>query len=154
MPGSITSWPYEATLPWTTGGRATTVWDDGPNGSFDSVAYKTMLEENVRKPGKLERNEGDVDAALASASKVISAEYYSPHLAHATMEPPAATARRTGPVVVHPTKRGCVCAFLAPRAEHPNTEAWGRRKDVKVFGCSDDCARCGTAKADRMRTNA
>ena len=40
--------------------------------------------------------------------------------------------------------RGRVCAFLATRAEHPNTQAWGRRKDVKVFGCSDDCAsRCG-----------
>jgi len=71
-------------------------WDDGPNASFDSVAYKAQLEETVRKPGKLERNEGDVDAALASAAKVITAEYYSPHLAHATMEPPAATARMTG----------------------------------------------------------
>src|SRR4029077_15892894 len=63
---------------------------------FDSIAYKTMLEANIRKPGKVERNEGDVDAALGSAAKVITAEYYSPHLAHATMEPPAATARRTG----------------------------------------------------------
>ena len=63
--------------------------------SFDSVAYKAMLEDNVRKPGRLERNEGDVDAALKSAAKVIAAEYYSPHLAHATMEPPAATARIT-----------------------------------------------------------
>jgi isoquinoline 1-oxidoreductase subunit beta len=71
-------------------------WDDGPNASFDSVAYKAMLEEHVRKPGRLERNEGDVDSALKSAAKVITAEYYSPHLAHATMEPPAATARRTG----------------------------------------------------------
>ncbi len=71
------------------------VWDDGPNASFDSVAYKAMLEENVRKPGQVERNEGDVDAALRSAAKVITAEYYSPHLAHATMEPPAATARMT-----------------------------------------------------------
>ena len=69
------------------------VWDDGPNASFDSVSYKALLEANVRKPGKLERNEGDVDAALASAAKVVTAEYYSPHLAHATMEPPAATAR-------------------------------------------------------------
>jgi hypothetical protein len=34
--------------------------------------------------------------------------------------------------------RGRVCAFLATRAEHLNTQAWGRRKDVKVFGCSDD----------------
>jgi isoquinoline 1-oxidoreductase beta subunit len=70
-------------------------WDDGPNGSFDSAAYKAQLEAAVRKPGRLERNEGDVDAALASAAQVVTAEYYSPHLAHATMEPPAATARRT-----------------------------------------------------------
>jgi isoquinoline 1-oxidoreductase beta subunit len=70
-------------------------WDDGPNASFDSAAYKAHLEEAVRKPGKLERSEGNVDAALASAAKVVTAEYYSPHLAHATMEPPAATARMT-----------------------------------------------------------
>jgi isoquinoline 1-oxidoreductase subunit beta len=68
-------------------------WDDGPNANFDSVAYKTHLEEAVRKPGKLERNEGDADAALKSAAKVVTAEYYSPHLAHAPMEPPSATAR-------------------------------------------------------------
>ena len=69
------------------------VWDDGPNKSYDSVAYKAMLEANVRKPGKVERDLGDTDKALASAAKVISAEYYGPHIAHATMEPPAATAR-------------------------------------------------------------
>jgi isoquinoline 1-oxidoreductase subunit beta len=68
-------------------------WDDGPNGSYDSVAYKAMLEENVRKAGKVERDVGDADAALKSAARVITAEYYAPHLAHATMEPPAATAR-------------------------------------------------------------
>ncbi len=71
------------------------VWDDGPNKSYDSVAYKAMLEANVRKPGKVERDLGDTDKALASAAKVISAEYYGPHLANATMEPPAATARMT-----------------------------------------------------------
>jgi isoquinoline 1-oxidoreductase subunit beta len=71
------------------------VWDDGPNKSYDSAAYKTMLEEANRKPGKVERNEGDVDKALASAAKVITREYYVPHLAHAAMEPPAATAQLT-----------------------------------------------------------
>ena len=39
-------------------------WDDGPNASFDSVSYKAMLEDAVRKPGKIERSEGDADAAL------------------------------------------------------------------------------------------
>jgi isoquinoline 1-oxidoreductase subunit beta len=71
------------------------VWDDGPNKAYDSGAYKAMLEEANRKPGKIERNEGDVDKALASAAKVITREYYVPHLAHATMEPPAATAQLT-----------------------------------------------------------
>ena len=68
-------------------------WDDGPNASFNSTAYKAMLEDAARKPGRIERSEGDADAALKSAAKVVSAEYYSPHLAHATMEPPSATAR-------------------------------------------------------------
>ncbi len=72
------------------------VWDDGPNKSYNSDTYKAMLLDHVRKPGKLERNKGDAIKALASAKKVITAEYYAPHLAHATMEPPAATARKTG----------------------------------------------------------
>jgi isoquinoline 1-oxidoreductase beta subunit len=71
-------------------------WDDGPNKVYDSKAYRAQLEEAVKKPGKIERNEGDVDQALASAAKVITAEYYAPHIAHATMEPPAATARMSG----------------------------------------------------------
>jgi isoquinoline 1-oxidoreductase subunit beta len=72
------------------------VWDDGPNASYDSKAYRAMLEEQVREAGKIERNDGDADAALKSAARVITAEYYAPHLAHATMEPPAAVARREG----------------------------------------------------------
>jgi isoquinoline 1-oxidoreductase beta subunit len=68
-------------------------WDDGPNKVYDSKVYRTALEAAVKKPGKVERNVGDVDKALASASKVITAEYYAPHLHHATMEPPAAVAR-------------------------------------------------------------
>ncbi|MBX9591165.1 MAG: molybdopterin-dependent oxidoreductase [Hyphomonadaceae bacterium] len=68
-------------------------WDNGPNGSHDSKAYRAELEAAVKKPGKVERNVGDVDKALASAAKVITAEYYAPHLHHATMEPPAAVAR-------------------------------------------------------------
>ena len=72
------------------------VWDDGPNKDYDSKAYKAKLEEQVRKAGKVERNDGDADAALKSAARVITAEYYAPHIAHATMEPPAAVARREG----------------------------------------------------------
>ncbi|MGY3034489.1 isoquinoline 1-oxidoreductase beta subunit [Bradyrhizobium sp. USDA 4354] len=68
------------------------VWDDGPNGKYDSVAYRKELEEASRKPGLVLRKEGDADAALKSADKVIVGEYYLPHLAHVSMEPPVAVA--------------------------------------------------------------
>ena len=71
-------------------------WDDGPNAGYDSMAYKASLEESARKPGKVVRNDGDFSAAAAGAARRVEAEYYVPHLAHATMEPPAATARITG----------------------------------------------------------
>jgi len=68
-------------------------WNNGPHGTYDSVAYKAELEAAARKQGKVVRNDGDVDTALKSAAKQVEAEYYAPHLAHATMEPPAAAAR-------------------------------------------------------------
>ena len=68
------------------------VWDDGANGKYNSVAYRTELEEAARKPGLVVRKEGDADAALKSADKVIVGEYYLPHLAHVSMEPPVAVA--------------------------------------------------------------
>ena len=68
------------------------VWDDGANGKYESAAYRTELEEAARKPGLIVRKEGDVDAALKGADKVIVGEYYLPHLAHVSMEPPVAVA--------------------------------------------------------------
>jgi isoquinoline 1-oxidoreductase beta subunit len=68
------------------------VWDDGVNGNYESAAYRTQLEEAARKPGLVVRKQGDVDAALKGADKVIVGEYYLPHLAHVSMEPPVAVA--------------------------------------------------------------
>ncbi len=67
-------------------------WDDGANASYDSVAYRAELEAAARQPGLVVREEGDVEAALKSADKVITGEYYLPHFAHASMEPPVAVA--------------------------------------------------------------
>lgn len=68
-------------------------WEDGPNKDYDSDAFKDAMAASARKPGKVERNEGDVDAALSGAARVIEREYYIPHGHHATMEPPAAVCR-------------------------------------------------------------
>jgi isoquinoline 1-oxidoreductase beta subunit len=68
------------------------VWDDGANAKYDSVAYRAELEDATRKPGLVVRKEGDVESALKGADKVITGEYYAPHLAHVSMEPPVAVA--------------------------------------------------------------
>ena len=70
-------------------------WDEGPNGSYDSVAYREELEAAARAPGKLMRDQGNVAEAWAEAPEAerLAAEYYIPHLAHASMEPPVATVR-------------------------------------------------------------
>lgn len=66
-------------------------WTDGPNGSYDSEKYRVELEKAVRKPGKVVRSQGNAARALNTGTRV-SADYYIPHLAHASMEPPAALA--------------------------------------------------------------
>jgi isoquinoline 1-oxidoreductase beta subunit len=68
-------------------------WNDGPHGTYESTAYRTELEQAARKPGKVLRESGDVDGAMAKAARKVEAEYYLPHIAHATMEPPSAAAR-------------------------------------------------------------
>ena len=67
-------------------------WDEGPNAQYDSARYRETLEAAARSPGKVVRDQGAVDAALAAAARRVEASYYIPHLAHATMEPPSATA--------------------------------------------------------------
>ena len=69
------------------------VWENGPNGGYDSVAFRKTMEEAARQPAKAVRNTGDTMAVLGKATRRIQAEYYLPHIAHATMEPPAAVAR-------------------------------------------------------------
>ena len=76
-------------------------FEPGPNGTYDSTAYKAALAESAAKPGKPGRSTGDVAAALASAARTIKADYYVPHLSHAQMEPVAAIADvRNGKVEV------------------------------------------------------
>jgi len=67
------------------------VWDDGANASYDSAAFRAEMEATAAKPGKVVRSDGDAEAALRGAAKVVTAQYYIPHLAHATMETPSAT---------------------------------------------------------------
>jgi len=75
-------------------------WDSSPHSVYNSAAYRKTLEATSQKPGKVVRNIGDVDAIFAKGGKIIEAEYYAPHLAHVSMEPPVAVAEyRDGKVL-------------------------------------------------------
>ena len=77
------------------------VWEPGANAGYDSEVFKKSLLETVRQPQKVVRNLGDVEAAFAKGGTIHEAEYYVPHLAHATMEPPAAVAEyKNGKVTI------------------------------------------------------
>ncbi len=67
-------------------------WEKSPHSIYNSDAYKKELQDTARKPGKVVRENGNVDAVFAKAGKIVEAEYYVPLLAHASMEPPAALA--------------------------------------------------------------
>jgi len=68
-------------------------WSSSPNDSYDSETYRQSLESAAAKPGKVLREKGDFDQAMAKAHRTHAATYYLPHIAHAPMEPPVATAR-------------------------------------------------------------
>lgn len=83
---------------WWLANRARTVlnpqWDKGEWASHSTAGYAAAAAEAWASgtPQEVFNTKGDVDGALASASKVIEAEYSYPFLAHVAMEPMNCTA--------------------------------------------------------------
>jgi len=68
-------------------------WDEGPTASQSSAGFAAKAAElSILPPQRNLRKDGDVDAALASAAKTISAEYVYPFISHAPLEPQNCTA--------------------------------------------------------------
>ena len=69
-------------------------WDVGANGNVSSASlmefYRAGLD--AQQDIATARKDGDFDQAFASAAKKLEAEYYTPYLAHSTMEPMGCTA--------------------------------------------------------------
>jgi len=57
-----------------------------------SEDYRLQAERLRREPGELLWEDGDTEAALASASRIVEASYHYPFVAHANMEPQNCTA--------------------------------------------------------------
>ena len=60
--------------------------------SETTADFRVQLADAVKEAVDVQREQGDVDAALASAARTYEAEYQGPYLSHAPMEPPVALA--------------------------------------------------------------
>lgn len=118
-------------------------WDDGPNANLDTAAMvagtRAALASGKPVPHK---KEGDADAAVAAAAKVVRAEYLTQNLAHAPMEPMNFTAhfegdriRLVGPTQWPDAVQGAVAKMLGLKPENVAVEntflggGFGRRID-------------------------
>ena len=64
-------------------------WDLGANANHETNAYKKALIASASAPGTVVLSRGDADSKTHSRHEAV---YYTPYLAQAPMEPPAATA--------------------------------------------------------------
>ncbi len=68
-------------------------WDEGDTATQSSAGFAARAAELSKgAPEKSLRNDGDVDAALATAAKTVEGAYFYPFIAHATLEPQNTTA--------------------------------------------------------------
>jgi isoquinoline 1-oxidoreductase beta subunit len=62
-------------------------WDLGPHGQLNNEIIRAQLSAAAHTSGKLIQNRGRTQSILKSATRVFEAEYVTPYLAHATLEP-------------------------------------------------------------------
>jgi isoquinoline 1-oxidoreductase beta subunit len=68
-------------------------WDEGANSAVSSDTIMALFKQGLdARDLPAARKIGDAPGAMATAAKVVEAEYSSPYLSHATMEPMTSTA--------------------------------------------------------------
>ncbi|MES2510352.1 MAG: xanthine dehydrogenase family protein molybdopterin-binding subunit [Pseudomonadota bacterium] len=120
----------------------TVVWDEGAGAAISDTAMLAGIRAATDKPLML-KPVGDADAVIKGAAKVVKAEYVSPLLAHATMEPMNFTASYSngkmalvGPTQWQDGAQGAVAKALGMKPEDITVRTtflgggFGRRIDL------------------------
>jgi isoquinoline 1-oxidoreductase beta subunit len=101
----------------------TITWDEGPVAKIDNASMMEGIRNAKDAPTPIKKT-GDADAAMKTAAKTMQAEYWSPLLAHATMEPQNFTADYkdgkclvVGPAQFQQGTQGNVAAALGLKPE-------------------------------------
>jgi len=128
-------------------------WDDGANAGLSDGGILKGLQHASGTP-QVARKDGDADAAIKSAAKVVRAEYQLPLLAHATLEPQNCTAHvhADGCDIYVPTqiqlvaqKTAADAAGLKPAQVRVHTTflggGFGRRLDVDFIPAAVEASK-------------
>ncbi len=120
----------------------TVVWDEGPGAAISHTSMLAGIRAATDKPLML-KPVGDAEAVIRDAAKVVRAEYVSPLLAHATMEPMNFTASYSngkmalvGPTQWQDGAQGAVAKALGMKPEDITVKTtflgggFGRRIDL------------------------
>lgn len=67
-------------------------WDLGENQTFNSIDGVEAMKQNLKDAPETIGKRGNVEKGFNEAENVIEAQYITPYLSHAPMEPPMATA--------------------------------------------------------------
>lgn len=131
----------------------TIVWDEGPGATITHASMLDGIRKATDKPLPL-KAVGDADAVIAGAAKVVRAEYVSPLLAHATMEPMNFTASYSngkmaliGPTQWQDGAQGAVAKALGMKPEDITVKTtflgggFGRRIDLDFIVQAAQIAR-------------
>lgn len=108
-------------------------WDETQALQQSSAQILASYQQLARKPGAVARNDGNAQAALTHAAKVLSADYAFPFLAHAAMEPMNCVVQRTA--------SGCELWYGA------QSQTVDQRAVAKLFGLQTEQVKINTLYA-------
>lgn len=105
-------------------------WDAGSNAGLGSPEIRRRLRAAAGREGEIFRNDGDALKIIAETSRVFEAEYETPYLAHACMEPMNCTAH----------VRGDACDIWVPT----QAQTQARDRAAKITGLPPSAIRIHT----------